>query len=249
MDLPPSPASLTSDPVELAKFHQLAETWWDPKGPMWPLHAMNAFRMTLIMETLSQWRNLPVHTHYPLSGLQILDVGCGGGILSESLARLGADVTGIDPVKRNIDIARQHAQQQNLTINYRHTDVENIEETFDLVFNMEVVEHVANLKSFMCSLNHNVRPGGLMFVSTINKTLKSYVFAILAAEYILRLLPVGTHDWNKFVSPETIKLFLNQGRFDVMWTKGLTMNPFTRRFRLTRSTQVNYIVTAKKTEF
>jgi 2-polyprenyl-6-hydroxyphenyl methylase/3-demethylubiquinone-9 3-methyltransferase len=185
----------------------------------------------------------------PLAGLRALDIGCGGGILSESLARLGATVTGIDVVEKNIRIASHHAQSQDLSIGYEHRTAEsmaNSGETFDLVFNMEVVEHVADLSAFMAACNRLTAPGGLMFVATINRTWLAWLFAIIGAEQILRWLPKGTHRWRDFRRPSEIEQLLASGGLEVKARSGVAVNPLTRSFQLTRDTRVNYMLAASR---
>lgn len=236
----------TTDQQEIAKFNRLASTWWSPEGPMWPLHLLNQFRVKLILEVLSGLGTVTQNKATPLQGYRVLDIGCGGGILAEALYKLGADVTGIDMAENNIAIARGHAAQNNLDIRYLCQEVASLDEEFDLVFNMEVVEHVADLESFMLASCEKVRPGGMMFLSTINRTVKSFLFAIIGAEYVLRLLPKGSHQWSKFVSPDEIEKRFHQQGLDTVWTTGVSLNPLTRNFYRTPSMAVNYMVAAKK---
>lgn len=238
----------TSVPGEIQRFNHLASTWWDDNGPMWPLHLLNRFRVKVILDVLASKNIISADSDLPLQGFNVLDIGCGGGILSESLHNLGARVTGIDLAEKNIQIAQQHAARQNLDIRYLCQEVSSLKKEFDLVFNMEVVEHVGNLKTFMMACNEKVKPGGHMFVATINRTLKSFLFAIIGAEFILRLLPRGTHNWQCFVTPDEIKVLLKKGNMDTQWISGIAMNPFNRQFRLTRSTSVNYMLLASNQE-
>ena len=234
------------DPGELARYERLASAWWDPEGPFWPLHGLNAFRVEYLREQL--------RTHFRLSdsdrllrGLRVLDIGCGGGILSESMARLGASVTGIDPVARNIAIASDHAAAEGLAIDYRCETVESQDPAvggYDVVLNMEVVEHVDGLAAFLDHCARLVRPGGMMFVATINRTPLAGLTAIFAAEYILRWLPRGTHQYRKLRRPREVAGPLTAAGLEpVHWT-GVAVSPFTRRFRYTRSLAVNYMLTA-----
>ncbi|MDJ0916565.1 MAG: bifunctional 2-polyprenyl-6-hydroxyphenol methylase/3-demethylubiquinol 3-O-methyltransferase UbiG [Woeseiaceae bacterium] len=239
----------TIDAREVEYYSNLADSWWDTEGPFRPLHAMNAFRVTYLVEQLTRTFSLDASAERPLAGLRILDVGCGGGILSESMARLGADVTGIDVVERNIAIAKLHAARSGLAIDYRQCEAGELADTgatFDVVLNMEVVEHVADLETFMSDCGRLTRPGGVMAVSTINRTPKSWVFAIVGAEYILRLLPRGTHRWSMFRKPDEIESLLDASGLAVDDITGVAMNPMNFRFRLTSSLAVNYMLVATR---
>ena len=213
---------------------------------MWPLHVMNQFRIRVILDVLADKGRINRHEDKPLSGLKVLDIGCGGGILCETLARLGANVTGIDLAERNIQIARDHASAQGLAIDYRFQDVTTLNEPFDLIFNMEVVEHVADLPAFMAACYRNLKPNGITFISTLNRTPLSYLFAIIGAEYVLRLLPKGTHQWRKFVEPATLETLLHRSGLTIGWRSGIRFNPFARRFSLQRSMAVSYMLAARK---
>lgn len=232
----------TGDAEELARFNALAKMWWNSAGPMWPLHVMNQFRIKVILDVLAQRGLVDPTQDWPLTGLKVLDIGCGGGILSESLARLGAEVTGIDLAEQNIRIAQEHARHEGLSIDYRYQDITTLNEPFDLIFNMEVVEHVAELSTFMDACYRNLKPGGITFVSTINKTPLSFLFAIVGAEYILGLLPKGTHQWRKFVPPTMIQALLARSGIQPLWQSGIRFNPFSRRFSLQRSLAVSYML-------
>lgn len=236
----------TADKNEIDRFNQLAATWWDPNGPMWPLHLLNQFRVEIILDVLHSQGTIDRGSALPLEGLSALDIGCGGGILSAALCRLGARVTAIDLAEKNIQIARQHAQTNQLEIQYLCAEVSRLDMNYDLVFNMEVVEHVVELESFMAASCDRVAEGGTLFLSTINKTLKSYVFAILGAEYILKLLPKGTHQWSKFVTPEQLKQLTSDHGLSVFWTRGVSLNPFTRHYKLVQSMAVGYMMAAHK---
>lgn len=240
--------SETIDQQEIQRFNQLAATWWNQEGPMWPLHLLNQFRVQRILEVLSQQTGIDPTLDRPLAGFNVLDIGCGGGILSETLAKLGAQVTGLDMADKNIAIARQHALQNGLSIRYLSMEIAELNEQFDLVFNMEVVEHVANVDAFMSASCARVKAGGIMFLSTINRTLKSYLFAILGAEYVLRLLPKGTHQWRKFVSPDMVKSIFHQHDLDTVWETGVSLNPFSRSYSSTRSMAVSFMLAAMKHE-
>ena len=238
--------SSTGDKAELERFNALAGMWWDPAGPMWPLHSMNQFRIRVILDVLAARGVIRRDQDRPLTGLKVLDIGCGGGILSETLAKLGAQVTGIDLAERNIRIAQEHARASGLAIDYRFQDVTTLHEEFDLIFNMEVVEHVGDLSAFMAACYRCLKPGGLTFVSTLNRTPLSFLFAIIGAEYVLKLLPRGTHQWTKFVKPAELESLLNQKGTDVFWRSGIRFNPFARRFSLQRSMAVSYLLAARK---
>lgn len=213
---------------------------------MWTLHAMNRFRVQVMLGVLAQQGLIePAHDR-PLDGLRVLDIGCGGGILSEALARLGAQVTGVDLAERNIRIAQAHARLQGLNIDYRCQDITTLDQRFDLIFNMEVVEHVSDLPTFMAACYRNLEPGGITFVSTINRTLLSFIMAIVGAEYVLRLLPRGTHQWRKFVKPTTTEALLRQSDIETFWRTGVRFNPFRRHFSLQSSMAVNYMLAGRK---
>ena len=242
-------ADSTIDAREVEHYSGLAETWWDPEGPFRPLHALNAFRVEYLLERLSDKFGRDAQADRPLAGLSVLDVGCGGGILSESMARLGAGVTGIDVVEKNIAIAQLHAERNNKSIDYRHTTAKTLADTgqtFDIVLNMEVVEHVADFDMFMRDCCRLVRPGGSMAVSTINRTPKSWLFAIVGAEYVLRLLPRGTHRWSMFRKPAEVEACLEDSGLALGEITGVAMNPLTFKFRLTRSLAVNYMLLASR---
>ena len=238
--------SPTGDNAELARFNALAKMWWNDQGPMWALHAMNRFRIQVILDVLAEQGRIERQASQPLAGMKVLDIGCGGGILSETLARLGAKVTGVDLAERNIRIAQEHATSQGLEIDYRYQDVTTLDGHFDLIFNMEVVEHVADLPTFMQACYRNLKPGGMTFVSTINRTPLSYLLAIVGAEYVLRLLPKGTHQWRKFVSPGTMEQLLDDAGLKPCWQSGVRFNPFRRHFALQKSRAVSYMLAAIK---
>ncbi|MEJ2322381.1 MAG: bifunctional 2-polyprenyl-6-hydroxyphenol methylase/3-demethylubiquinol 3-O-methyltransferase UbiG [Gammaproteobacteria bacterium] len=240
-------ATRTVDPQEIARFNTLAETWWDPAGAMWPLHRLNALRAPFILENVKRHLTVSAGDTLPLQGLTVLDIGCGAGLLSEAMARQGAQVTGVDPAKRNIEIARHHAREQGLTIEYLEGTAEDLQgRQFEMVLNMEVVEHVENVAAFMRSCCALVKPGGMHFVATINRNPISFLVAIVGAEYVLRWLPRGTHHWRNFVKPGEAVGMLEQGGFSVAETRGVSVNPFTRRYNLTQSTRVNYMLVATK---
>ena len=237
------PDQTTADIKEAEKFNRHAEQWWDPEGPMWPLHQLNALRTPFVI------RQVLAHTKQTtLDGLRILDIGCGAGLLSEQMAKCGACVTGVDIAEKNINIARQHALSEGLEIDYLHGSIEDLDtdQDFDVVLNMEVVEHVANLPLFMrqaCALTRN---GGLMFVATINRTWYSWLTTILGAEYLLRWLPRGTHIWQRYVTPEETTESLERGGLDVRSKTGVGMNPLRRYLYTTDNMRANYMMVAEK---
>lgn len=239
----------TINDAEVAKFTAMAEQWWDPKGKFKPLHKFNPVRLGYIRESLLSHFGRDGGAMRPLEGLSILDVGCGGGLLCEPLTRLGASVTGIDAAERNIAIARLHAQQSGLAIDYQATTSETLAAAgrrFDVVLNMEVVEHVDNVPLYMKSCADLVAPGGLMLTATINRTLRARALAVFAAERVLRWLPVGTHDWNKFLTPEEIKALLTRNGLTVTAESGVVFHPLADEWRLSTDMGVNYMVLAAR---
>jgi 2-polyprenyl-6-hydroxyphenyl methylase/3-demethylubiquinone-9 3-methyltransferase len=241
--------SASIDPDEIERFERLASTWWEPEGPMRALHAMNPTRLSWIRDEAVAHFGRDPHETRILSGLAALDIGCGGGLLSEPLTRLGAIVTGIDPAAENIGIARRHADAAGLSIDYRAETVEEVAAAgadFDLVFAMEVVEHVADVPSFMASSARVLRPGGLLFMSTLNRTLRSFALAIVGAEYVLRWLPRGTHDWEKFLTPRELAGEMEDAGLRPLRPKGLFFDPLRFEWRLSRDTAVNYVLAARK---
>jgi 2-polyprenyl-6-hydroxyphenyl methylase/3-demethylubiquinone-9 3-methyltransferase len=241
--------TVTEDSRNDTYYTKLADTWWDKDGPLWPIHTLNEIRTRYLTRWMLRHFELNDKAKQPLSGIKILDVGCGGGVLSESMARLGASVTGIDIVERNIHVAHHHAQQQGLNINYKVSTVEALLQDgdhFDVLLNMEVVEHVTHLNNFMQSCNQLIRPGGLMFIATINRTLLAWFTAIIGAEYILRWLPRGTHQWHKFRKPQELDNYLQQGGLNILDCMGVQVNPLNRRMRLSHFTSINYMLVAQK---
>jgi len=204
--------SNTINKKEIEKFSKIAEEWWDPDGKFKPLHKFNPIRISYIKENIINTLKLKNNQNKPLRNIKILDIGCGGGLLSEPMTRLGADVIGIDASDRNINVAKLHAKKNHLNIKYLCTSPENlnIKNKFDVILNMEIIEHVENVDFFLESCSKLLKKNGLMFVATINKTLKSYLFAIVGAEYVLKWLPIGTHDWEKFVKPENLVKILKK---------------------------------------
>lgn len=236
---------VTIDPREVEFYTRLADTWWDRDGPFWPLHKLNELRVGYIKEKLCQHFGHSSAAERPLEGLSVLDVGCGGGILSESMAKLGACVTGIDVVDKNLQVASLHAAQHGIEVDYRAvtaSDVAASGAVFDVVLNMEVVEHVADVKLFMRDCTSLTADGGVMFVATINRTPLAWLFAIVGAEYVLRWLPRGTHRWSMFQKPRDIAAHLRDGGLLVKDTVGVAVNPFSRSLSITSSSAVNYMM-------
>lgn len=235
----------TVDAREVEFYARMAETWWDHEGPFWPLHKLNKLRTTYIVDKLCGHFGRDASASEPLAGLRVLDVGCGGGILSESMARLGAEVVGIDVVEKNIAIASLHAEQQGLSIDYRLSTASSLVDSgaqFDVVLNMEVVEHVADVDAFMRDCTRLTAENGAMFVATINRTAKAWLFAIVGAEYVLRWLPRGTHRWRMFQKPAEISEYLDKGGLSVRNAVGVAANPFNRSLAITRSLGVNFMM-------
>lgn len=233
------------DPGELEKFRAMAEEWWDPDGKFRPLHKFNPIRLKYIRDAACAHFNLDTASLTPLSGLTVLDVGCGGGLLCEPMARLGAKVTGIDAVARNIEIASVHAETSAVAIDYRMAAVEELaaeNHQFDIVLNMEVVEHVADVDAFLGACGAVVGDGGLMFFSTLNRTAKAFALAIVGGEYVLRWVPRGTHDWRKFVRPSELTRGLAGAGIEVTELTGVTYSPLTDQWSLNRrDLNVNYM--------
>jgi 2-polyprenyl-6-hydroxyphenyl methylase/3-demethylubiquinone-9 3-methyltransferase len=229
------------DPKEIAHFEELGEDWWDFSGPMRALHAINPLRVSYIRDAVAK--------HGSFEGARILDIGCGGGILCEPLARMGAEMTGIDPAAGNIDIARAHAAPQNLALNYRADTAETLVAegaNFDAVLAMEVIEHVPDQAAFVATACALVRPGGLLIMSTLNRTLKSFALAIIGAEYVLRWLPKGTHKWERFVTADELARFMRRSGMRVIDRAGVVYNPFGGKWRLSGDMDVNYMMVAEK---
>ncbi len=243
-DTDPTP-SPSIDPGELAKFRAMAEEWWDPDGKFRPLHKFNPVRLKYIRDQACAHFERDTASLTPLSGLKVLDVGCGGGLLCEPLARLGADVTGIDAVARNVEIARIHAEMTAVSVDYRAATVEALaadDHKFDIVLNMEVVEHVADVDAFLSACGAVVADGGMMFFATLNRTAKAFALAIVGGEYILRWLPRGTHDWRKFVRPSELSRALVRADIEVADLTGVTYSPLTDQWSLNRrDLAVNYM--------
>lgn len=239
----------TVDPAEVARFAAMADEWWDPRGKMKPLHKFNPVRLAYIRDHACSHFQRDPKSLDSLKGLRILDVGCGGGILSEPLARLGADMVGIDPAPENVAAARVHAGRSGLSIDYRAATAEELAdacEQFDVVLAMEVVEHVADVNLFVRRCAEMVKPSGFMILATLNRTMKSFALAIVGAEYVLRWLPVGTHDWKKFVTPEELEKALNAASMEVTDETGVLYNPLNDEWRKGDDMDVNYMLLAQK---
>lgn len=239
----------TIDDSEIEKFSALAETWWDPAGPMKPLHKFNPVRLAYIREQALSHFGRDGTKRYPFEGLSFLDIGCGGGLLCEPMTRLGAAVTGVDAAERNVRIASLHAKQSGLDINYRATTSETLAaagDQFDVVLNMEVVEHVADVPLYLKSCAALVKPGGLMFIATINRTARAFALAIVGAEYVLGWLPKGTHEYSKFLTPEEITSLITREGMSIKDKCGVTYSPLHDQWRKSRDMMVNYMLLAQK---
>ena len=239
--------SSTINKKEIDKFSKIAEDWWNPEGKFKPLHQFNPERIKYIKDNTIKHFNL-TNKDKPFKNLNILDIGCGGGLLSEPMSRLGGNVTGIDASEKNIISAKIHAKQNSLNINYFCNSPENFKSNkkFDLVLNMEIVEHVEDVNFFIKKSSELLKKNGLMFVATLNRTLKSYIFAIIGAEYILRWLPIGTHEWNKFLTPEELTNFGRKNSLLVEKIDGMVFNPLSNRWKVSQDCAVNYIIKFKK---
>ncbi len=240
----------TIDPAEVAKFEAMAAEWWDPNGKFKPLHMLNPCRLDYIVGQIAAEFDRDPTAEAPFAGLRLLDIGCGGGLLSEPMARLGAAVVGADAAARNIPVAELHARQTGLEIDYRHTSAEALAaagETFDVVLNMEVVEHVADPLSYLTACQQLLNPGGLMVCSTINRNAKSFAMAIVGAEYVMRWLPKGTHEWSKFITPDELYALLREAGLEPVDRKGFVFNPVSWSWGLSaRDLSVNYVTASVK---
>jgi 2-polyprenyl-6-hydroxyphenyl methylase/3-demethylubiquinone-9 3-methyltransferase len=237
------------DPAEIEKFARLANQWWDPEGKFRPLHVFNPVRIGFIREIAAAHFGRDGRALRPFAGLKLLDIGCGGGLLSEPMARMGFDVLGVDAAEKNVRIASAHANGSGLSVRYRAATAEELAEEgagFDVLLNMEVVEHVADIKAFLAACSRLVAPGGLMIVATLNRTLKSLALAKIGAEYVLRWLPPGTHDWNRFVRPDELKRDLEAAGLNVTRLQGVIFDPLQWDWRLSSDTDVNYMLVAAK---
>ena len=248
-DQTPRPSSASVNPADVDRFNRLGDLWWDAKGKMGILHEINPIRVDYVRDLAVRYLHRDRFSAQPLEGLGLADIGCGGGILAESLAELGADVTGVDPAPNNIEVAKRHAKKSGLAIDYRNVTAEALAEsgaTFDIVTALEVIEHVEGQKAFVATLSRLVKPGGLLFLATIDRTLKSYALAIVGAEYVLRWVPRGTHDHDKFVRPDELAGWLRHAGMREIDRAGMTFQPLTRSWRKSRDTDVNYLMAAKK---
>ncbi|MEC8040369.1 MAG: bifunctional 2-polyprenyl-6-hydroxyphenol methylase/3-demethylubiquinol 3-O-methyltransferase UbiG [Pseudomonadota bacterium] len=243
-------AQTTVNPSEVAKFEAMAAEWWDPKGKFKPLHLMNPCRLDYITRQIAGEFNRDLSTDRPFEGLRLLDIGCGGGLLSEPMARLGATVVGADAAAGNIPVAQVHAEQSGLEIDYRNVTAEALAEAgeqFDVVLNMEVVEHVADPQAYLTACQQLLKPGGLMVCSTINRNPKSFAMAIVGAEYIMRWLPKGTHEWHKFITPDELVNLIQNAGLDAVDRKGFVFNPVSWQWKISdRDLSVNYVTASVK---
>ena len=240
----------TVNPQEIAKFEAMAAEWWDPNGKFKPLHMLNPCRLDYITRQIAAEFDRDLTQANPFAGLRILDIGCGGGLLAEPMARLEADVVGADAAERNIPVAQVHAEKSGLTIDYRHTTAEDMAaagETFDVVLNMEVVEHVADPLAYLTACQQLLKPGGLHVCSTINRNPKSYMMAIVGAEHVMRWLPKGTHEWSKFITPDELFDLMRNAGLDPVDRQGFVFNPITWSWKLSdRDLSVNYVTASLK---
>ncbi len=240
----------TIDPAEVAKFEAMASEWWDPNGKFRPLHLMNPCRLDYITRQIAAEYGRDLTQSQPFAGLRILDIGCGGGLLSEPMARLGADVVGADAAPRNIPVAQVHAIQSGLTIDYRHTTAEDLAaagEVFDVVLNMEVVEHVPDPLAYLTACQQLLKPSGLMICSTLNRNPKSFMMAIVGAEWVMRWLPKGTHDWAKFITPDELFVLIEGAGLTPVDRMGMVFNPISWNWSLSdRDLSVNYVTASVK---
>lgn len=240
----------TIDPSEVAKFEAMAAEWWNPNGKFRPLHLMNPCRLDYITGQIAAEYGRDLTKPLPFAGLRILDIGCGGGLLSEPMARLGAEVVGADAAPRNIPVAQVHAQASGLTIDYRFTTAEDLAaagEQFDVVLNMEVVEHVSDPLAYLTACHDLLKSGGIMLCSTLNRNPKSYLMAIIGAEWVMRWLPKGTHDWAKFITPDELYDLINRAGLTPVDRKGMVFNPVSWGWSVSaRDLSVNYVTTSRK---
>lgn len=240
----------TIDPAEVAKFEAMAADWWNPAGKFRPLHVMNPCRLDYICAQVASEFGRDLHAPRPFAGLRVLDIGCGGGLLSEPMARRGADVVGADAAAGNIPVARLHAAQSGLGIDYRHTTAEALAaagEVYDVVLAMEIVEHVADPLTFLSACRSLLAPGGLLICSTLNRTARSFALAIVGAEWVLRWLPRGTHDWRRFITPEELFALIAAAGLDPVDRKGMVYNPLRRSWSISdRDLAMNYVTTSRR---
>ncbi|AQS35227.1 3-demethylubiquinone-9 3-methyltransferase [Shewanella psychrophila] len=234
---------------EIAKFDRLAKEWRDPKGKFKQVLAFNQTRLIAIEKMIAQHLALDLNNPAPLAGLSLLDIGCGAGLLCEPLAELGADVTGIDASEHNILVANQHAKTNHISVNYIHclaSDLEDKSNRYDIVLNTEVIEHIADQQGLVDTCCRLLKPGGLLVMATLNRTVTSYIVGIIGAEYVMRYLPIGTHEWRFFVKPQEISAMLSKQGLETINVKGMTFNPFTKHWSVNRNTKVNYLLFATK---
>ncbi len=233
---------------EIQKFSNLSDEWWDVKGKFKPLHMFNPIRIEYIVEKIKEHLDINNKKNKYFHDLNILDIGCGGGLISEPMARLGATVTGIDASYKNIEVAKIHSKKSKLKIRYLNKSPEQLDEVekFDVILNLEIVEHVADVDLYISSCFQLLKRGGIMFTATINRTLTSYIKAIIGAEYILRWLPIGTHDWDKFIKPEELEKKLVEQKFKTLDIKGLNFNPVLNKWKRSENLSVNYIICSEK---
>ncbi len=238
----------TINKEEIQKFSSLAEEWWDVNGKFKPLHMFNPIRIEYITQMIKKHFKISDKKINPFNELKILDIGCGGGLISEPMARLGANVTGIDASEKNIKVAQLHSEENNLKINYINSSPERLKEKeeFDIILNLEIIEHVEDVELYIHSCSKLLKKGGLMFTATLNRTVVSYIKAIIGAEYILKWLPIGTHDWNKFIRPEELEKKLSIASFKTIEVKGLEFNPLNKKWKKSDNLSVNYIICSSK---
>ena len=236
----------TDDQQEINKFSEIASEWWDPNGKFAPLHKFNPIRQEYLVDKIKNHFSILPNGSYPFKKLTLLDVGCGGGLIAEPMTRLGAKVTGIDASEKNINVAKFHAEQMNLKINYLCATPEKLNEQFDVILCLEIIEHVADVDLFIKSCAKLLNKNGIIFFATLNRTAKSFLFAIVGAEYILNWLPKGTHDWNKFLKPNEIISTAANYQLALKETVGFKFNIFLREWQKSRDTDVNYAVSFKK---
>ena len=238
----------TVNKEEIQKFSAIAEEWWNVNGKFKPLHMFNPIRIEYILETTRDHFNIKDNSNESLKNLRVLDIGCGGGLMSEPITRLGGKVTGIDASEKNIKVAKLHAEKNNLTINYLNKSPENLDdnEKYDVILNLEIVEHVEDLQLYLKSCSRLLKKNGIMFTATLNRTFTSFIKAILGAEYVLRWLPIGTHDWNKFVKPEELESLITNLNFQIKDVKGLEFKPISRKWVRSENLSVNYIMSSIK---